>query len=346
MAKRHRKRRGRPSASQLRMLLSNSTGRPPVLGVSELARLSFEARFEDASEMLALAQLAVEQAATEPADVAAFAHCHLGNALRVNGRFAQASDAFDRAAQLYGGAYPLVLSFRASLHQDQREFGAALACLAAAGQITEDPEERAVLVLKVANVLDLTGQHMTAAELVKDILDSLQDPNHIAAAIQAIAHYLTKAGATARALFVLRQGAPLLQKIGPLGQLRIAWCEGRLALSAGDYEMALSRLSAAREGFATREMVQETALLSIDISLALAKQRRLGQARLELRGVPKLLANMGVASDALAAKLVEASLASRTLATFVTHTERLARELAAQPRWGLLTSSTRPPQAP
>ncbi len=300
--------------------------------VVELADRAFAVRYDDPGEMLALAQLAVDLAHGTSQEAQAYACAHLGNALRVNGLFVASHAALDRADALYGSNQPLVLLFRASLHQDRREFEPAMTCLSRASLLTAEPEKRAQLILQTANVLDLTGHHLQAAELAKSALDALVDPLNVASAIQGIALYLSNAGQPGRALQVLISGEDLFSTLGPLAKLRVAWLEGKLAIAVGAYAHAVTKLGLARDGFACQSMPQETALISIDISFANAQQGHLGRARRELQGVSDLLEAMGIGTDAVAARLLQEALQAKTRETFVASALALAREVAGLPR--------------
>ncbi|HET9228227.1 MAG TPA: hypothetical protein VFR31_16235 [Thermoanaerobaculia bacterium] len=273
--------------------------------------------------MLALAELAVEQAATEPRDVQALTMTHLGNAYRVNGRFAEAHDSFNKAEALYSRPEPILLRFRASLLQDQRKFGAAIACLKRAARLEKDRENQANIKLHLANVLDLAGEHHAAANLVGKALDDLKDPKIVAAAFHGLAHYLVNAGQTERALFVLQHGDRFFDFFGSLAQLRVVWLKGRLAAAVGDQATALDSFRKAKEGFAAKSMLQEVALLSLETAYEYARRHDLAAAQAELEGLPEILQALGIAPEAAAAKLLQLALRARTAPRLVKHLLRL-----------------------
>lgn len=315
------------TASQLRLLIGNSERGPSAL---ELAERSYALRHDDAAEMLALAELAVEQAAAESREVQAVAMTHLGNAFRVNGRFAEAYDSFNQAEDLYSRPEPLLLRFRASLLQDQRRFGAAIACLKRAARLEKDREGQANIKLHLANVLDLSGEHSAAADLVAKALDDLKDPRIIAAAFHGLTHYLVNAGQTERALFVLQHGRRFFDYLGYLARQRVTWLEGRLASAAGDRATALDCFKRAKEGFAARLMYQEVALLSLETSHEYARRNNLAAAQAELEGMPEILLALGIAPEATAAKVLQLALDAKTTLGLLKHVVRLVDLLSTR----------------
>ncbi|HEX5716328.1 MAG TPA: hypothetical protein VF179_09220 [Thermoanaerobaculia bacterium] len=143
----------------MRLVLRNG-GKIP--SARELAERAFAIRYDDAAEMLELARLAVEQARSDTPEVQAFALTHLGNAERINGLFLEAFRSFKEAEKLLSRPDPLLLQFRASLHQDRRHFGPALASLRRATRLVTDRGKRAIIKLKSAHVLDLSGEPRAA----------------------------------------------------------------------------------------------------------------------------------------------------------------------------------------
>lgn len=323
--------RGR-TASQLRLLIGNS-GRGP--SAMELAERSYAIRQDDAAEMLALAELAVEQAATESREVQALAMTHLGNAFRVNGRFAEAHSSFDKAEALYSRPEPLLLRFRASLLQDQRKYGAAITCLKRAARLEKDREGRAILKLQLANVLDLSGEHRAAADLVGKTLDDLKDPKIVASAFHGLTHYLVNEGLTEQALWVLQHGHRFFEFFGALARLRVIWLEGRLASAVGDRATALDCFRKAKEGFAEKLLFQEVALLSLETAHEYARRHDLVAAQVELEGMPEILKALGIGPEAAAAKVLQLALRARTVPRLVKHLLRLIDLLSTKrPRAG------------
>lgn len=317
----------RRTANQLRLLIGNS-GRGP--SAVELAERAYALRQDDAAEMLALAELAVEQAAVEPREVQAFVMTHLGNAFRVNGHFVDAHNSFNKAEALYSRPEPLLLRLRSSLLQDQRKFGAAIACLKRAARLEKDREGQANIKLHIANVLDLSGEHCAAADLVGKALDDLKDPKIVAAAFHGLAHYLVNAGQTERALFVLQHGHRFFEFFGPLARLRVVWLEGRLASAVSDQATALDCFRRAKEGFAAKSMLQEVALLSLETAHEYARRHDLAAAQAELEGMPEILQALGIAPEAAAAKILQLALRARTAPRLIKHLLRLVDLLSTR----------------
>lgn len=300
----------RRTASQLRLVLRNGGKIPPA---KELAERAFAIRYEDAAEMLELARLAVEQARSEPPEVQVFALTHLGNAERINGLFVEAFQSFNEAEKLLGRPDPLLLQFRASLHQDRRRFRPAIACLSRATRLATDRQKRAIIKLKLANAINLSGESRAAAEIVTGTLDDIDDPEVVGAALQGLANYLTDAGEPERALFVLKNGSPFFEKMGHLARLRVLWFEGKLASVVGDLATALDCLNRAKQGFADRSLIQEVALLSLETAHAYARRKDLRAAQQELEGVPEILQALGIGPEETAARMLQLALNARTI---------------------------------
>jgi len=304
----------RRTASQLRLVLRNG-GKIP--SARELAERAFAIRYDDAAEMLELAELGVDQARSEAPEVLAFALTHLGNAQRVNGQFREAFASFHQAEELLGRPNLLLLQFRASLHQDRRQFRPAIGCLRRAARLATDRGKRAIIKLKTAHVLELSGEHRAAIEIVTGTLDDIDDPEMIGAALHGLAHYLTNAGEPERALFVLQKGSPFFEKMGLLARLRVLWFEGKLASVVGDLTTALDCLQRAKQGFADRSLIQEVALLSLETAHAYARRKDLRAAQQELEGVPEILQALGIGPEETAARLLQLALEARTIESLV-----------------------------
>lgn len=322
----------RRTARQLRLVLRNG-GKIP--SAKQLAERAFAVRYEDAAEMLDLARLAVEQSHSESTEVQAFALAHLGNAERVNGLFREALGSFNAAEKLLGRPDPLLLQFRASLHQDRGQFRPAIACLRRAARLATDRGRRAIIKLKTAHVLELAGEHRAAIEIVTGTLDDIDDPELIGAALHGLANYLTHAGEPERALFVLKNGAPFFETMGRLARLRVLWFEGKLAATVGDLTTALACLNGAKQGFADCKLIQEVALLSLETAHAYARRKDLLSAQSELVGVPEILEALGIKPEENAARTLQLALGARTIEGLVEHLHCL---------FDLLTVRLPPPQ--
>jgi hypothetical protein len=194
----------------------------------------------------------------------------------------------------------------------------------------KDREGRAYIKLQLANVLDLSGEHCAAADLVGKALDDVEDPKLIAAAFHGLAHYLINAGQTERALFVLQNGHRFFEFFGPLARLRVVWLEGRLAAAVGDLTTALNRLKTAKEGFAAKSMLQEVALLSLETAHEYALRHDIAAAQVELDGMPEILKALGIEPEAAAAKVLQLALRAKTAPCLVKHILRLVDLLSTR----------------
>lgn len=310
----------RRTASQLRLVLRNG-GKIP--SARELAERAFAIRYDDAAEMLELARLAVEQARSDTPEVQAFALTHLGNAERINGLFVEAFRSFREAENLLRRPDSLLLQFRASLHQDRRHFGPALASLRRATRLVSDRGKRAIIKLKSAHVLDLSGEPRAAIAVVTGALDDIDDLEIVGAALHGLAIYLVNASEPEQALFVLKNGVPFFERMGCLARLRVLWLEGKLASEVGDLTTALDRLNRAKQGFADQSLIQEVALLSLETSHAYARREDLGAAKQELEGVPEILQALGIGPEEMAARTLQLALNARTTENLAEHLRTL-----------------------
>jgi tetratricopeptide (TPR) repeat protein len=268
---------------------------------------AWDLRFADSQEMLVWANLAVELA--ESSEVRALSHAHLGNALRIAGRFTEAGQQLDLADQLEDCPNPLLLEFRASLLENVGIFGEALTCLRSAGRLRADEGDAdgdAKIQAHKGHILTEAGHHLEAAQAFRKALETVrQDPDVTRAAVHGLAHALARSGQPYRALAVLKEAQPIFdQGDNILVRLRIAWLLGRIAMVCGADDLAAAKLEAAHLGFAEQHLLFETCLTALDLAVHHARCGRPMTAHRILNPVPELLSKLGVAADAeLAAAL-------------------------------------------
>jgi tetratricopeptide (TPR) repeat protein len=294
---------------------------------------AWDLRYADSQEMLAWANLAVELA--ESSEVRSLSHAHLGNALRVTGRFTEARQQLALAGELHDHPDPLILEFRASLLEAVGGFDEALACLRTAGRLraTEgDIDGQAKIFTKKGIVLTESGHHPEAAEAYLEALQLVQDDHDVTrAATQGLAHALARAGQPYRALSVLRKARPLLEQGNTLFQLKVTWLLGRIAMACGDDACALTSLEAAHLGFAEKQLPYETCLTALDLAMHHARRGRAMAAHQILDPVPELLAQLGVTSRAEIAATLR-HLLEGEIAQALVHLDRLISSVENRPR--------------
>jgi tetratricopeptide (TPR) repeat protein len=267
---------------------------------------AWDLRFADSQEMLDWANLAVELAESPEARV--LSHAHLGNALRIAGRFTEAGRQLDLADQLQDGPNPLLLEFRASLFENVGVFDEAMKCLRSAGRLRVEEgavDGEAKIEAQRGHILTEAGKHPEAAQAFCKVLETVQeDPDVARVAVHGLSHALARSGQPFRALAVLREAQPLLDQGDALFQFRITWLLGRIAMVCGADELAVANLEAAHLGFAEKKIPSESCLAALDLAVHHARCGRAMTAHQVLDPVPELLAQIGVPAKAeLAAAL-------------------------------------------
>jgi tetratricopeptide (TPR) repeat protein len=249
--------------------------------------------------MIPLASFAAE-VATEPR-LRALAQAHLGNAHRICGDFRSAEKYLDLAAEFLNSD-PLFLEFRASLFENTSKLDQAIHCLRAAGRLrasSGDQEGHAKVLVSTGHVLNEAGRHSEAVQVFASALDSVvADLDLFRAAAHGLAHALSRSGQPFRGLTVLREVAPAFEAADATSRFRISWLLGRIAASCGVDHLAASNLAAARQGFASKGLVQETCLTSLELALHHTRMGRLAFAQELLAGIPELLRELGVDAEA------------------------------------------------
>jgi tetratricopeptide (TPR) repeat protein len=274
--------------------------------------------------MLEWANLAVELA--ESPQLRAQAHAHLGNALRISGRFEDARREFDLAGQIEGCPEALLLEFRASLFENLSDFSNALVCIRSAGRLRaedNDLDGQAKLQAHKGHVLTEAGHHLEAALAFRQALETVQEDWDVArTAVHGLAHALARSGQPHRALAVLQEAKPAIDQGNTLYQLRVEWLLGRIAMVCDSDSIAVASLEAAHHGFAEQHLCHETCLTALDLAVHHARSGRPTTAHDILAPVPELLTQLGVDSDAeLAAALC--LLLEGEIARAVVHLDRV-----------------------
>ena len=296
----------RQSPGAVRLLALNGAISRDVAAQTAIDR-AWGLRFANAQKMLDWANLAVELA--ESPLVRARSLAHLGNALRISGRFAEARHNFDLAGQIPDHPEALLLEFRASLCENTGDFNEAMICLRSAGRLRAedgDIDGQAKLQAHKGHVLTEAGHHMEAAQAFCEAIENVQDDHDVArAAAHGLAHALARSGQPHRALAVLRKAEPLFEHgNNTLARLRVEWLLGRIAMVCDSDSIAVASLEAAHYGFAEQGLCQETCLTALDLAVHHALCGRPTTAHDILAPVPELLTQLGVDSDAeLAAAL-------------------------------------------
>jgi tetratricopeptide (TPR) repeat protein len=273
-----------------------------------LAEHGYSLRYSNPEEMRAWCDAALVGLSPEfDVQTAALLHGYAGNAHRVVGEFASAEQLLKEALTLSSSAEPLLLEFWASLLNDLSRLSEASRSLAQATALRrrqKDPIGLASILLQSALGLDLTGRSGNAASVAHSAIESLADqpPSEKGAellrtALQNIALYLTDAGRPQAALLVLRHSRRLLATGGFRFQLRVDWLDAHISSALGHDSGARKAYVAIRERFAAEQMLQEVALVSLDLAQHLLPLSPV-EARAEVSSVGPILTQIGIADDA------------------------------------------------
>jgi tetratricopeptide (TPR) repeat protein len=250
---------------------------------------------------------------------AALLHGYAGNAHRVVGEFVSSEHLLDKALALFS-AEPHVLEFKVSLLFDLRRLTEASEALSQAAalwrQHKDDPLLFVSILLKSAMVLELTAHSEEAASIALSAVRTISShpPSEKGAqllrtALQNLASYLTNSGRPTEALRVLRHSRPLLAHGGYRFELRLDWLLARICSALGDDAGERETYVAVRERFVAEQMLQEVALISLDLARHLLPTNSM-EARAEIACVGPILAQLGIPEDAREFQLLRSILAS------------------------------------
>ena len=300
-----------------RLYFRNQPGTPGErLAVAEYG---YTLRYSDPAAMRAWCDAAlVGLPADTDTHTAALLHGYCGNAHRVVGDFGSSELLLNKALALYP-VEPHVLEFKASLLYDLRrltEASQALSEAAALRRQQKDPLRLVSTLLKSAMVLELTGHSEEAASIALSAVRTIANHSSsekgadlLRTALQNLASYLTNSGRPAEALQVLRHSRPLLARGGYRFELRLDWLLGRICSALGDDAGARETYIVVRERFAAEQMLQEVALISLDLARHLLPISPL-EARAEVAYVGPILIQLGIPEDSRESQLLRSILAS------------------------------------
>jgi tetratricopeptide (TPR) repeat protein len=284
-----------------------------------LAEHGFSLRYSDPAAMRGWCDAALVGLPPDTdAHTAALLHGYAGNAHRVVGEFTSAEHLLNKAVDL-SSADPLLLEFKASLLYDLRrlmEASEVLAQAAALRRQQKDPLRLASTLLQSALILELTAHSEEAASIALSAVRTIagHPPSEKGAellrtALQNLASYLTNSSRPAEALRILRHSRPLLAHGGYRFELRMDWLLARICSALGDDVGARETYVAVRERFAAEQMLQEVALISLDLARHLLPTSPL-EARTEIACVGPILSQLDIPEDSPEFRLLRSILAS------------------------------------
>lgn len=319
-----------------------------------LLRRSLDAAFEEPAQAVNLAELGVHVAhnlgtAYDPSwvlDLQARAHACLGNARRVLGELRSAETAFRRAEAYLGESSTgnqqvraEVLDLKASLRRDQKRFDEALHLLQEAFSLSEEAgDEHAVgvVLLKKAKVLEETGELDEALALLRKAVEKIEAGRSARLSVYALHNLvwtLSTAGRHDEALALLPRVQELFQSIArPIDFIRLRWAEGRIAAGLGRRREAEETFLAVRQEFLRYGMGYDAALVSLDLAILYAEERRTGELKKLAAEIGPLFGARDVHREALAALVLFREACQEERLTL-----QLANQISAtlqRERWG------------
>ena len=241
-----------------------------------------------------------------------------GNALRVQGKFTEASPLLEAALLLFrreGDGDPLVeaemLALLGTLRKEQQRHPEAAQLLTQAELIyqeVKDPVRRAKVLLVRASLSADRGVSTKAITLAKEAVEIFAHANehrlHIGA-IHNLAHYLRDDRRFQEAHDLLLAHAEEYQELGePLLILRLAWLSATITHGLGQLEEAASSLVGVRERLLARDLTYDAALAGLDLALILLEQGRTSEIRLLAEEIVPVFLDQEIEREALAAVIL------------------------------------------
>jgi tetratricopeptide (TPR) repeat protein len=257
--------------------------------IQALLDRSHSNRYEDPAKMVhlaSLASLAADACSPEAAggdqqlaDLRTQAWGQLGNALRVNGRMQEATDALKTAsAHCSSGTgdlqvRALLLSQLSILHNFQREFDLAISLAEEAGRIYQslgEPHLFARSLLHVSAAAVYSGDAERAIAILYEaipLIDRERDPSMFLAAHHNLTLCYINLNQPEEAIAILHDARELYRECkDPLILVRATWQEGQLLRDVGHLHNAEAALVRARKSFMEYGLAYEVALVSLDLA--------------------------------------------------------------------------------
>lgn len=291
-----------------------------------LLEASREWGFQDPGRALELAELGATVASHLPhaiygaarvSDLSARAWATLANAERIRADFRLAERGFVRAERLLksGTGDPLekarVLLLKASLRGNQQRFDEAFRLLdrvVAIGRRCGDLHlcGKALIVKGfIFGIAERPSEAIRALEEGIALVDSTDEPRLLVAARHNLILYLNEIGRRDEALALLETTRPLYAQLGDqMNLIRLRWLEGKIALAAGNLEVAEPLLQQVGSELAQLDLSYDAALLSLDLALIYTRQRRCAEVRRLAEQMIPIFQSRDVHREAIAALIV------------------------------------------
>jgi len=306
-----------------------------------LLRESLDSAFEDASRAVNFAELGVKVSQTlgdayDPnwvLDLRARAYAHLGNAQKVLGELRSAETAFREAEALLARSMTgndlvgaEVMQLKSSLRRAQRRLDEAMNLIERALSIYREQDDRqgvGVCLLKNARILEERGQTEAAIASLREALEMADPLSRLGLYVrQNLALCLTLAGHHEEARqFLAEIRGDFERSARPLDLLRLQWTEGKIALGLGRPQEAEEAFRRVQEEFLARGMGYDAALVSLDLAILYARERRTEDLKRLAVEILQVFESRDVHREAVAALILFRSACEE---------ERLTVELAGQ----------------
>jgi tetratricopeptide (TPR) repeat protein len=286
-----------------------------------LLRKSYEARFSDPKRMLSLAESAASVAKNirlekypwpgVVADLRARAFAELGNAFRLNHRFKDAEDAFEKATRfLEQGTGDLLLNARAldllaSLRGDQRRLEDAITLLDHAHDLyleAGDTHLAGRTLISKGNNVDYLGYPREAVELFQQgrtLLDPERDFQLQHVVVLSIIDSLVACHEYQQASgLLLRSSLREAFATEPINLLKLRWVEGKIHAGLGRLATAERAFSHVREEFLRIGQFYEAALVGLELAAVWLRQGRAAEVQELAAEMHEIFDELGVEQEA------------------------------------------------
>ncbi len=255
------------------------------------------------------------ESAVETAQVKAWTH--LANALRVLADFRQAEQAFERAESHLAQSWldpvdeALILELKGAMRRAQGRYDDALELLddsiALYREVNESHRHGRALIVK-GLTLQYGGDPEAAADCFRTslfLLDGPREPRLLLMSQCNLISCLNLSGRAAEAALLLPEAKALIEQAGKRSDvLRLAWIEGRVQTSLGQWAAAEQTFQWIREGFAEDGLVFDVALVSLYLAGVYIRQGKTAEARCLAEEMLPVFRSCEIHREALAALIV------------------------------------------
>ena len=255
------------------------------------------------------------ESAVEAAQVKAWTH--VANALRVLADFRQAEQAFQRAESHLALSWldpvdeALILELKGAMRRAQGRYDEALELLddaiALYREVNEPHRHGRALIVK-GLTLQYQGDPEAAADCFRTslfLLDGPREPRLLLMSQCNLISCLNLSGRATEAALLLPEAKALIEQAGKRSDvLRLAWIEGRVQTSLGQWAAAEETFQWIREGFAEDGLVFDAALVSLYLAGVYIRQGKTAEARHLAEEMLPVFRSRDIHREALAALIV------------------------------------------